>query len=96
MYQRTSFMELTNAGHPQVRLFITHGGLFSTQEAIYHRVPVLGLPVSVDQHHNMRMVQRMGWGRVLHWENLTYDSLRSSILEIMDDSRLGTFAWLGR
>ncbi|KAG0726462.1 UDP-glucuronosyltransferase 2B17 [Chionoecetes opilio] len=64
--------------HPELRLFITHGGLFSTQEASYHGVSILGIPISIDQHHNMRMVQQEGWGRVLHWRDLSYDSLRNS------------------
>ena len=78
-----------------MRLFITHGGLFSTQEAAYHGVPVLGMPVGLDQRQNMRTVQRDGWGRFLHWQDLTYDSLRRSILQIIDDSRYyGNLAWL--
>ncbi|XP_050735244.1 UDP-glycosyltransferase UGT5-like isoform X2 [Eriocheir sinensis] len=74
-------------GHQQLQLFITHGGLLSTQEASYHGVPVLGLPVAVDQHQNMRMVQREGWGRFLHWEDLNYDSFRGNILQMIGDTR---------
>ncbi|XP_045120300.1 UDP-glycosyltransferase UGT5-like isoform X2 [Portunus trituberculatus] len=73
-------------GHPQLRLFITHGGLFSLQEATYHGVPVLGMPVSMEQNENMRMVEMEGWGRVLYWEDLTKDNLHNRILQIMDDS----------
>lgn len=75
-------------GHPQLRLFITHGGLFSTQEATYHGVPILGIPVAIDQHYNMRKVQKEGWGHVLYWEDLTYDNLRGHILQLMDDKRI--------
>lgn len=50
-------------------------------------MPVLGMPVAFDQRRNMKRIEREGWGRVLHWEDLTYDSLRSLILQMMDDSR---------
>jgi hypothetical protein len=40
--------------HPNVKLFITHGGLLSTTEAAYAAVPVLGIPVFGDQKVNMR------------------------------------------
>ena len=36
-------------GHKNIRVFITHGGLLSTQEAIYHGVSLLGLPLFADQ-----------------------------------------------
>lgn len=29
--------------HKNIRLFITHGGLLSTQEAVYHGIPLIGM-----------------------------------------------------
>ncbi|XP_045618502.2 UDP-glycosyltransferase UGT5 isoform X1 [Procambarus clarkii] len=75
-------------GDPRLRLFITHGGLLSTQEATYHAIPILGIPVFVDQHHNMRQAQNEGWGRSLAWDDLTYDLLRQNIFHVMDDTRM--------
>ncbi|XP_071512509.1 UDP-glycosyltransferase UGT5-like [Panulirus ornatus] len=75
-------------GHPRLCLFISHGGLLSIQEATYHGVPLLGLPVYMDQYYNLRQVQRQGWGRVLRWEDLAFDTLRQNILDLIHDSRV--------
>ena len=48
-------------GHPKVRLFITHGGLNSIQEAVYHKVPLIILPFIVDQPINARKAQSEGF-----------------------------------
>ena len=81
----TVYFSFSWTGHPQLRLFITHGGLLSLQEATYHRVPVLGMPVSMEQNENMRMVEKEGWGHILYWEDLTNDNLRNRILQTMED-----------
>ncbi|KAK3883685.1 hypothetical protein Pcinc_012005 [Petrolisthes cinctipes] len=75
-------------GHPRLRLFITHGGLLSTLESMYHGIPVLGMPVFGDQESNMRKVERDGWGRVLTWQDFTPDTLRHNIQFVMTDEKL--------
>ncbi|KAK8397728.1 hypothetical protein O3P69_004484 [Scylla paramamosain] len=75
-------------GHPKLKLFITHGGLLSTLESMYHGVPVLGMPVFADQHSNMFEVEKNGWGKVLLWEELTPEALTEKIFEVMNDKSL--------
>ena len=74
-------------GDPRLRLFITHGGLLSTLESMYHGVSVLGMPVFADQEANMLQVQRNGWGKVLLWDDLTPETLKEKILDVMNDKR---------
>ncbi|XP_021934412.1 UDP-glucuronosyltransferase 2B20-like [Zootermopsis nevadensis] len=61
--------------HPNVKLFITHGGLLSKQEALTRGVPLLGIPIYGDQHLNMRKAVNSGYGILLEFENITTDSV---------------------
>lgn len=72
-------------GHERVRAFLTHGGLSSMQEAVYHGVPVVGLPLMSDQHLNVRQAVTLGLGRELTLETMTEDDLVEAITAVVED-----------
>jgi glucuronosyltransferase len=73
--------------HPNIRLFITHGGLLSAQETIYHGVPVVGIPILGDQKLNMVKAVSTGYGIRLEYADVTAESLGSAIKEVLDNPR---------
>ncbi|KAK4301520.1 hypothetical protein Pmani_026298 [Petrolisthes manimaculis] len=75
-------------GHPQLSLFMTHGGLLSLQEATYHGVPIIGFPLFADQYYNVGRAEGEGWGRLINWEDLSYDLLRNTIIEIINNNKM--------
>ncbi|KAM9765654.1 UDP-glucuronosyltransferase 2A1-like [Menidia menidia] len=52
-------------GHPKVKLFVAHGGTNGVQEAIYHGVPVVGIPLFYDQYDNLLRLQDRGAAKIL-------------------------------
>lgn len=71
-----------------MRVFISHGGLLSLQESIYHGKPLLVLPVFGDQPRNAMFVKNSGLGRMLDWDELTADKIVNALTEIMTNSEL--------
>lgn len=74
-------------GHPNARLFITHGGMLGTQESIYHGVPLLGLPFGNDQRANVAKAVRDGWGLKLGWDEINDESLHHAVTHLINDPR---------
>jgi glucuronosyltransferase len=68
-------------------LFITHGGLLSTQETIHRGVPVVGLPMMADQNLNMAQAVSRGYGIQLDFANITTESLEWALKEVLENSR---------
>ncbi|XP_070700870.1 UDP-glucuronosyltransferase 2A1-like [Pempheris klunzingeri] len=52
-------------GHPKTKLFVAHGGTNGVQEAIYHGVPVVGLPLIFDQRDNLFRIEERGAGKII-------------------------------
>ncbi|KAJ9601562.1 hypothetical protein L9F63_000305 [Diploptera punctata] len=73
--------------HPNVRLFITHGGLLSTQETVHRGVPVVGIPIFGDQRLNMKKTESLGFGKLLEFRDITENSLLSSIKEVLENPK---------
>ncbi|XP_013189977.2 UDP-glucosyltransferase 2 [Amyelois transitella] len=47
--------------HPNCILFITHGGLLSTTEAVHFGKPIIGIPVFADQFNNIDKAVKKGF-----------------------------------
>ncbi|XP_064112820.1 UDP-glycosyltransferase UGT5-like isoform X6 [Macrobrachium nipponense] len=73
--------------HPNVKGFISHGGLLSLQEALFHGTPMVVLPLFGDQPTNAARVVANGWGRSLDYKDLSVDLIISSILEVMNNTK---------
>ncbi|XP_967685.3 UDP-glycosyltransferase UGT5 [Tribolium castaneum] len=73
--------------HPNVRLFITHGGLLSTTETIYHGVPILAIPIFGDQKINARSAVTSGYGVYLAFDKLNEETLTNSINQILNNKK---------
>jgi ceramide galactosyltransferase len=53
-------------GHPKLKVFITHGGLLSMFETVYHGSPAVVMPVFCDHDSNSEKAKTDGYG-----ENMT-------------------------
>lgn len=71
--------------HPNVKVFITHGGIFGTQEGIYWGVPMLCIPLYGDQHRNTIKSVREGYARSLVFSKFTTEDLVQNVEALIYD-----------
>ncbi|XP_051800916.1 UDP-glucuronosyltransferase 2A2-like isoform X4 [Acanthochromis polyacanthus] len=73
-------------GHPKVKLFVAHGGTNGVQEAIYHGVPVVGLPVFFDQYDNLLRLEDRGAAKILTLSTVDKDNnFLKAIQEVLNE-----------
>ncbi|XP_067104640.1 UDP-glucuronosyltransferase 2B13-like [Osmerus mordax] len=61
-------------GHPKIKAFVAHGGTNGVQEALYHGVPVVGLPLFFDQYDNLLRLKERGAAKMLSMATVDKDN----------------------
>jgi hypothetical protein len=74
-------------GHHKIRAFVTHGGLLSMFETVYHAVPVVTMPVFCDHDANSAKAVLDGYALKLELQELTAEKLVWAINEVIHDAR---------
>ncbi|XP_013189936.2 UDP-glycosyltransferase UGT5 isoform X2 [Amyelois transitella] len=73
--------------HPNCILFITHGGLLSTTEAVHFGKPIIGIPVFGDQFNNVDRAVKKGFAMRVDLAYNMKDKLKAAINEFLRDKR---------
>ncbi|KAL1489744.1 hypothetical protein ABEB36_013679 [Hypothenemus hampei] len=77
-------------GHPKIKAFITHGGLLSMFETVYHGVPVVSLPVFCDHDSNAAKAEADGYAIKLDLYTITPELLLRAIKTVIRDPKYAT------
>jgi len=73
--------------HKNVKAIWTHGGLLSTQEAIWNGVPVIGMPFFADQKPNVELLVHKGVGVRLDIATLSTESVLDAFEKVLYNER---------
>nr|XP_044248698.1 UDP-glycosyltransferase UGT5 isoform X3 [Drosophila takahashii] len=74
-------------GHPKLRAFVTHGGLLSMFETVFHGVPVVTMPVFCDHDVNSAKAEVDGYAVKLDLQTLSTNQLHKTIMKVIHDPR---------
>ncbi|XP_030782380.1 UDP-glucuronosyltransferase 2B23 isoform X2 [Rhinopithecus roxellana] len=72
-------------GHPKTRAFITHGGANGIYEAIYHGVPMVGIPLFADQPDNIAHMKARGAAVRLDFNTMSSTDLANALKTVIND-----------
>ncbi|XP_055837308.1 UDP-glycosyltransferase UGT5-like isoform X1 [Episyrphus balteatus] len=69
--------------HPNVRLFITHGGAGSVVESQYHGVPMVGIPLFAEQFTNVDTMVKAGYGVGVEFATISSETFGNGVNEVL-------------
>lgn len=67
-------------GHKKLRAFITHGGLLSMYETVFHGVPAVVMPVFCDHDSNSEKAKADGYGK--NFKRFTITNFKHTLLAL--------------
>jgi MGT family glycosyltransferase len=86
---------LVHAHVPQLQIleraaaFVTHGGMNSVSESLFHGVPMVVIPQMSEQEFVARRTEALGAGIFLAKEAVTPQSLRTAVERLREDDEFG-------
>ncbi|XP_038190122.1 UDP-glucuronosyltransferase 2A2 isoform X2 [Arvicola amphibius] len=72
-------------GHPKTRAFITHGGTNGIYEAIYHGIPMVGVPMFADQPDNIAHMKAKGAAVEVNMNTMSSADFLNAVRTVIND-----------
>ncbi|XP_012354814.1 UDP-glucuronosyltransferase 2B15 isoform X3 [Nomascus leucogenys] len=72
-------------GHPKTKAFITHGGTNGIYEAIYHGIPMVGIPLFADQPDNIVHMKAKGAALSVDIRTMSSRDLLNALKSVIND-----------
>ncbi|VDN52724.1 unnamed protein product [Dracunculus medinensis] len=69
-------------GHPKVKAHITHGGLNSVIESVWHGVPIIGIPFTISAYDNIIRLTSRAVGILLSKKDLRVELIIKALKQI--------------
>ncbi|XP_049819203.1 UDP-glycosyltransferase UGT5-like isoform X2 [Aethina tumida] len=73
--------------HPNIKVFVTQGGVHSIEESLENGIPMLGLPFFVDQPQNVKKLILEGIGLGANLKTDSVDQIKRQITELIENNK---------
>lgn len=78
---------VTFSAHPNVKVFLTHGGARSLEEAVFYKVPIVGFPIVRSRKAFIKEITKHGAGEILDPYYLDKETLKATITTVITQEK---------